>query len=128
MALLGVSIAALALLLTPATPTPVFPVLLACLGLGSAIFSAPNSNAIIGSAPPDKIGQASGTITATRLCGQTFSLALTTLIFSLVIGPGRITPDRYPDFMRAATVCFTVFAPLCLAGVAASLARGRSPQ
>jgi len=128
MAFLGTAIAALALFLTPATSTPVFIGLLVCLGLGFATFSAPNSNAIIGSAPPDKVGQASGTITATRLCGQTFSLALTTLIFSLVIGPGRITPDRYPDFMRAATVCFTVFAPLCLAGVAASLARGRSPQ
>jgi len=128
MAFLGTAIAALALFLTPATSTPVFLGLLVCLGLGFAIFSAPNTNAIIGSAPPDKIGQASGTITATRLCGQTFSLALTTLVFSLVIGPGRITPDRYPDFMRAATVCFTVFSPLCLAGVAASLARGRFPQ
>jgi len=125
MALLGAAIAALALVLTPATSTPVFLGLLVSLGLGFAAFSAPNTNAIIGSAPPDKVGQASGTITATRLCGQTFSLALTTLIFSLVIGPGRITPDRYPDFMRAATVCFAVFAPLCLAGVAASLARGR---
>jgi MFS family permease len=127
MAVLGAAIAGLALILTPATSTPVFLGLLIALGLGFATFSAPNSNAIIGSAPPDKIGQASGTITATRLCGQTFSLALTTLIFSLVIGPGRITPDRYPDFMRAATVCFVLFAPLCLAGVAASLARGRSP-
>ena len=121
---LGLAIAVLALALTPDTPIPVFLGLLVCLGLGFAAFGAPNTNAIIGSAPSDKVGQASGTITATRLCGQTFSLALTTLIFSLVIGPGRITPDRYPDFMRAATVCFAVFAPLCLAGVAASMARG----
>ncbi|MDR2934781.1 MAG: MFS transporter [Candidatus Adiutrix sp.] len=127
MAVLGAAIAALALVLTPATPIPVFLVLLAALGLGFATFAAPNSSAIIGSAPPDKVGQASGTITATRLCGQAFSLALTTLIFGLVIGPGRITADRYPDFMRAATVCFAVFSPLCLAGLAASLARGRSP-
>jgi MFS family permease len=127
MAVLGTAIAALALTLTPATSTTAFLGLLVSLGLGFAIFSAPNSNAIIGAAPPDKVGQASGTITATRLCGQTFSMALTTLIFSLVIGPGQITPDRYPDFMRAATVCFSVFAPLCLAGVAASLARGRPP-
>ena len=127
MAFLGLTIAVLALALTPDTSTPAFLGLLVCLGLGFATFSAPNSNAIIGSAPPDKVGQASGTITATRLCGQAFSLALTTLVFSLVIGPGLITPDRYPDFMRAATACFAVFAPLCLAGVAASLARGRPP-
>ena len=125
MAVLGLAIAALALGLTPDTSTPVFLGLLVSLGLGFAVFSAPNSNAIIGSAPLDKIGQASGTITATRLCGQTFSLALTTLVFGLVIGPGQLTVDRYPEFMRAATACFTIFAPLCLAGVAASLARGR---
>ncbi len=29
--------------------------------------------------------------------------------------------------MRAATVCFAIFAPICLAGVLASLARGRRP-
>jgi MFS family permease len=126
MAVLGAAIAALALALTPDTSIPVFLGLLVFLGLGFATFSAPNSNAIIGSAPPDKVGQASGTITATRLCGQTFSLAMTTFIFSLVIGPGLITPEHHPKFMRAATVCFAVFAPMCLAGVIASLARGRS--
>ena len=125
LAVVGASIAALALVLTPTTPLPVFAALLVPLGLGFATFSAPNSNAIIGSLPPERVGQASGTITATRLCGQVSSLALTTLVFSLVVGPGKITPSHYPDFMRAATVCFAIFAPICLAGVLASLARGR---
>lgn len=117
----------LALLLGPETPKTLFVALLALLGFGFAIFGAPNSNAIIGSAPPNRVGQASGTITATRLCGQVFSSALTTLVFSLVIGPGLITPDKYPAFMNAATICFSLFAPICLLGVLASLARGRRP-
>jgi MFS family permease len=125
MAVLGAAIAALALALTPATPLPAFAGFLVALGVGFATFSAPNSNAIIGSVPPERVGQASGAITATRLCGQVFSLALTTLVFSLVIGPGKITADKYPAFMTAATICFTIFAPVCLAGVLASLARGR---
>lgn len=127
MAVLSLGLGLLALLLGPETPKPLFVALLALLGFGFATFGAPNSNAIIGSAPPNRVGQASGTITATRLCGQVFSSALTTLVFSLVIGPGLITPDKYPAFMRAATICFSLFAPICLLGVLASLARGRRP-
>lgn len=129
MASVGMSILCLALsifafTLNPETPYPVFIALLVLLGAGLAVFGAPNSNAIIGSAPPELVGQASATITATRLCGQVFSIALTTLVFGLVIGPERITADKYPDFMRAATICFCFFAPICFTGVLASLARG----
>ncbi len=125
MSILTLGLGLMALVLTPQTPLPAFLALLALLGIGFATFGAPNSNAIIGSAPPGRVGQASGTITATRLCGQVFSIALTTLVFSLVIGPGRITPDKYPAFMEAANRCFTMFAPICALGVAASLARGK---
>ena len=125
MGILCLALGLLAAFLGPETPLPLFIGILLLLGLGFAIFAAPNSNAIIGSAPPAKVGQASGTITATRLCGQVFSISLTTLVFSLVIGPGQISPERYPDFMRAATVCFQIFTPVCLAGVLASLARGK---
>ncbi len=125
MAVLGLTLGLLAAKLSPATPLSAFIAMLVALGVGFATFSAPNSNAIIGSVPPGQVGQASGTITATRLCGQVFSIALTTLVFSQIIGPGRITPDRYPAFMEAATVCFTLFTPICLLGVLASLARGK---
>ena len=125
MGVLCLATSLLAAFLTPQTPMPIFISLLMLLGVGFAIFGAPNSNAIIGSAPPGQVGQASGTITATRLCGQVFSISLTTLIFSLVIGPGKITPEKYPAFMEAATVCLTIFAPICLAGILASLARGK---
>lgn len=127
MFILTLGLGLLALLLRPETPLPLFVALLALLGFGFATFAAPNSNAIIGAAPPARIGQASGTITVTRLCGQVFSAALTTLVFGLVIGPGQITPERYPAFMNAATACFSLFAPICLLGVLASLARGRRP-
>ena len=125
MSFLCLALIILALTLSPQTPLGAFAAILILLGLGFATFAAPNSNAIIGSAPPARVGQAVGTITATRLCGQVTSIALTTLVFSLVIGPGRITPDKYPAFMEAATVCFSIFAPVCFVGVLASLARGR---
>jgi MFS family permease len=93
-------------------------------GAGFALFSAPNSNAIMGSAPPKRLGQASGVITVTRLWGQISSVAATALVFAAVIGPGEIKPEHYPLFVKAARTCFWLFAPLALLGVLASLARG----
>lgn len=128
MSILCLSLGLMAVFLAPDTPTWLFLMILMLLGTGFAIFGAPNSNAIIGSAPPGRVGQASATLTATRLCGQVFSISITTLIFSLVIGPGEITIDRYPAFMKAATTCFSIFTPICFAGILASLARGRQVQ
>jgi MFS family permease len=125
MAILCAGITGAAIFLGPNTPMWAFIMLLIFLGTGFAIFCAPNSNAIIGSVPPQKIGQAAGTITATRLCGQVSSFALTTLIFTVVIGPGDMSPEKYPAFMRAATIGFSIFAPICFMAILASLARGK---
>jgi MFS family permease len=97
-------------------------------GAGFAFFAAPNSNAIMSAVPRVRLGQASGVITVTRLFGQISSIALITIVFNVVIGPGTITPDKYPAFITASRVCFFIFAPLCLTGVLASLARGRGVQ
>lgn len=128
MALLCLAVSGAAVFLTPQTPLWAFMILLVVLGLGFAIFSAPNTTAIINSVPSPKIGQAAGTITATRLCGQVFSIAVTTLVFSLIIGPGSMSPEHYPAFMRSVTICFYIFAPICFAAIVASLARGKAQR
>ncbi|MDR2140843.1 MAG: MFS transporter [Deltaproteobacteria bacterium] len=93
-------------------------------GAGFALFSAPNSNAIMGAVPPQRLGQASGVITVTRLSGQITSIAVTTMVFSLVIGPGELQPELFPRLIQATQVCFWAFTPLALLGMVASLARG----
>jgi MFS family permease len=123
--IIAVTIVIFATTLSGTTSNALLILTLAMTGAGFALFSAPNSNAIMSSVPPLRLGQASGVITVTRLCGQISSLALTTVIFSVVIGPGSITPDKYPAFITASKICFWIFAPLCLAGILASLARGR---
>jgi hypothetical protein len=42
-----------------------------------------------------------------------------------VIGPGEITPEKYPAFIHAARILFAIFAPLCFLAIFASLARGK---
>jgi MFS family permease len=114
-----------AVFLDAAAPLPLMILAMCLCGGGFALFGAPNSNAIMSAVPPRRIGQASGVIAVTRLTGQITSMALTTLVFARVIGPGEITPDLYPAFLTAARLLFWMFVPLCLLGVFASRARGR---
>jgi MFS family permease len=120
-----IAILLFALTLKANTPDVILVVTMAMTGCGFAFFSAPNTNAIMSAVPPRRLGQASGVITVTRLCGQITSMALTTLVFGLVIGYEQITPDKYPAFIKASQICFWIFAPICLTGVLASLAGGK---
>ncbi|MDR1110050.1 MAG: MFS transporter [Deltaproteobacteria bacterium] len=117
-----------ALMLGEATPDAILIATMALTGAGFAFFSAPNSNSMMSSVPPMRLGQASGVITVTRLCGQISSMALTTLVFGLVIGEGAITPEKYPAFLSASRACFWIFAPICLTGILASLACRTGPK
>ncbi|MDR2443510.1 MAG: MFS transporter [Deltaproteobacteria bacterium] len=107
------------------TPTALLIFTMSLTGAGFAFFSAPNTNAIMSAVPRVRLGQASGVITVTRLFGQISSIALITIVFSVVIGPGEITEDKYQAFITASRICFFIFAPLCFTGILASLARGR---
>ncbi|MDR1546391.1 MAG: MFS transporter [Deltaproteobacteria bacterium] len=127
MAAILASVLIFAFTFSPETPLVATLGAMALTGAGFALFSAPNSNAIMSSVPTRRLGQASGVITVTRLCGQISSMSVTTLVFGLIIGPGVITPEKHPAFLHAASVSFLLFAPLCLAGILASLARGREP-
>ena len=94
------------------------------LGFGFALFSSPNTNAVMSSVERRDFGLASAVLSTMRLTGQMLSMGTTVLIFSLVIGRARITPDVYPQFLQSARAGFLFFAVLCVGGVFASLARG----
>jgi EmrB/QacA subfamily drug resistance transporter len=95
------------------------------LGLGLALFSSPNMNAVMGSVERKSYGVASGTLGTMRAMGQVLSMGTTILIFSMTIGKVQITPDIYPLFLRGVRWAFVFFTALCGGGILASLARGR---
>ncbi|MBI1924267.1 MFS transporter [Candidatus Poribacteria bacterium] len=98
-------------------------------GLGYALFSSPNTNAVMSSVERRFYGIASATLGTMRLTGQTFSMGIVMLVFSVYhIGAKQITPESYPLFLRSTRVAFTIFAALCFGGVFASLARGKVRQ
>ncbi len=98
---------------------------LVVVGFGFALFSSPNTNAVMGAVEKKHYGVASATLATMRMLGQMLSMGIATLIFSLLIGKSRITPALYPDFLKSVTVAFIVFSALCGVGVFFSLARGR---
>jgi len=95
------------------------------LGLGFALFSSPNTNAVMGSVEKKFYGVASGTLGTMRLTGQMFSMGISTLIFAVIIGRVQITPEYYASFIKSVKIAFLIFSVLCFGGVFASFARGK---
>ncbi len=94
-------------------------------GLGYALFSSPNVNAIMGSVEKRHYGVASAMTGTMRLIGQMLSMGIVTLILALYLGPVEITPEQSEGFLRGARSAFLVSAILCSGGVLASLVRGK---
>jgi nitrate/nitrite transporter NarK len=98
---------------------------LALLGFGFALFSSPNTSAVMSSVENRFYGVASGTIGTMRMMGMVLSMGITILIFSIYIGKVRIVPEYYPVLLKCTKIAFTFFAILCFGGIFASLARGK---
>ncbi|MEI6152741.1 MAG: MFS transporter [Deltaproteobacteria bacterium] len=97
---------------------------LCILGFGFALFSSPNTNAIMSSVESRLYGVASSMLATMRLLGQMFSMGISMLIFATYIGRVEITPVFYPHLLRSIQTAFLIFGFLCIVGIFASLTRG----
>ena len=118
----------LLLLLKNGTPVSFVVVSLIFIGLGFALFSSPNTNAVMGSVERKYYGVASATLGTMRLTGQMLSMAITMLVMALYFGKTRITPESHDRFLLSMHTTFLIFSILCTAGVFASLARGKNQR
>jgi MFS family permease len=82
---------------------------LALIGGGLGLFTSPNNATIMGSAPPEQAGMASGILNMSRGVGTALGLAVTGLLFTVTGGDRGSTTQ--------AAHAFTVTA-LALAGIA----------
>ncbi|MCP4338256.1 MAG: MFS transporter [Desulfobulbaceae bacterium] len=110
--------------LQPDTETYLIVANLILLGTGFALFSSPNMNAIMGAVEKRHYGLASGAVATMRLLGQMLSMAMATVVLSLIVGRQAITPENYELFLRSIHIIFLISAVLCLSGVYFSWFRG----
>jgi EmrB/QacA subfamily drug resistance transporter len=96
------------------------------LGFGFALFSSPNTNAVMSSVPGKYLGVASSFLGTMRITGQTMSMGISTLVFSVYLGNIKITPEHNPVLIRSLHTLFIIFGCLSVAGIFASLARGNT--
>ncbi len=120
MALFAGGLVALALL--PANPSSLDIIwrMMLC-GAGFGLFQSPNNRTLIGSAPIERTGGASGMLGTARLLGQTVGAALVALIFNLYAGQGT----RVVLFTAAG---FAVAAMLMSSMRLTGAARGNQPS
>ena len=129
LASLGMTIIAIGLLIltfiNDATSLYVIILALAIIGLGIGIFSAPNTNAIMGSVERKYFGVSSAILSTMRLLGQTFGMGLILVIFAVYIGAVQFTPQNYPELLMSIKIIFIISVILSVIAIFASLARNR---
>jgi len=113
------------------TPMPLVVGVLALQGLGFALFSSPNTNAIMSSVRRSSYGLASSMVATMRGIGQTLSMGVASMLLGIYVGAHEVTGTAFhAEFMKSFHVGFAVFSVLCLVGIFASLVRGnlRAPE
>ncbi len=134
----GLSIAALALLglsgSAPTTPPWQMLAFLVLLGIGVGMFQSPNNSTVLGNAPPEALGVASGLLAIARTVGQTGGIALagaiwTSQVFALNGGPiAPITAAAPPILAGGYESAMRFAALLVAAAMIPSLAGGQALQ
>ena len=130
LAAIGIGLSAVGLflfsLLTVDTPVVFIILNQAFIGVGYAMFSSPNTNAVMSSVDGALYGVASSIIGNMRVLGQSISIAVVSLITSVLIQNLALGSPEYTDkFMISLKISFIVFAVMCAFGVWASLAGKR---
>ena len=143
---LGLAIATLGLVLLSGldqgSPIAYIVGCLVVTGLGQGIFQSPNSRALMGAAPPQQQGVASGILAPGRVIGQSLSVAVPGAVFAtlggaaagrtlassrLGLGAPQLAALQH-TFVTAMRAALLVCAGLAAFGVLATLARSRESQ
>ncbi|MCL1979056.1 MAG: MFS transporter [Methanomassiliicoccaceae archaeon] len=100
--------------------------LLVLFGIGYALFTAPNTNAVMSSVPPKNRGEASGMIALVRQIGMMTSMSIAMCCIALIMGTmDNLNPpyDQFVDVIRAA---FSICLAMCIVGTVFSWFRGNT--
>ncbi|PKO19125.1 MAG: MFS transporter [Chloroflexi bacterium HGW-Chloroflexi-10] len=111
--------------LQAATPQWYIAISLAVTGLGTGMFISPNNNVLLGSAPRNRQGIASGILATARNVGMVLGVGLAGAVFTTVLGHGELAIDTGGIF-RAIQSSFVVGAGIAVVGIFTSFLRSGS--
>ena len=94
-------------------------------GMGFALFSSPNTNAILSCVGKEDYGVANSIIATMRTYGQSSGMAILSTITAAVLGSGTLEASPQADILRMMHISFITFACIGLLGLFFSLARDR---
>lgn len=97
--------------------------MLSLSGAGFALFTSPNTNAVMASVDKKDYGVASSVLATMRSVGHTVSMAVVMLIMGAFLGNTSFSEADPNTLMDIFHVCFYVFTALCAAGIFIALRR-----
>ena len=90
---------------------------LAVIGIGFALFSSPNTNAIMSSVEKKDYSIASSVTATSRSIGHTLSMAVVTTVVALTIGNSTLEEAPHSSVLYAMRISFIIFTVFCAAGI-----------
>jgi EmrB/QacA subfamily drug resistance transporter len=109
--------------LSPGSELKEVPLTLCITGLGIGLFTSPNNNSMLGSAPPHRQGVASATLATARNVGMVLGVALPSAILATVLSHSQ--GNKIALFMGI-EMSFWIATGIALLGALTSAVRGRS--
>ena len=108
---------------------------LIAIGIGTAIFSSPNTSAVMGSVRPDRLGTAAASATTSRTVGQAIGVAIAGALFAAGSGAiaesrlvlGQDDPAVAEAFVSGLQLALIVGAAIAAAGILTAWMRGSAP-
>lgn len=97
-------------------------------GFGFALFSSPNTNAILSCVDREDYAVANSIIATMRTYGQSSGMAILSVITSAFLGSRSLADSPQGDILAMMHTAFLVFAALSVAGLLFSLARDSKNQ
>ncbi len=95
------------------------------VGVGFAMFSAPNVTLIMSSVPKEHSSEASGVLAVMRQTGMMVSMGIAMLFISAIMGStDNLRPETYGLFLQVMSATMLTSLGMCIIGTITSLTRG----
>lgn len=124
---MGACAISLLLLCTMNEDTPIAMIIpmLAVMGVGFALFSTPNTNAMMSAVAPEDRGVASSIVATMRNAGASAAMAILTVVVGMKMGSLGMYEAPIELIVQTMHLSFMIFSGVCFAGIFLSLKRGK---